>query len=99
MVNIFGPICIFVRVLSQSFPIDFTYSVDKLCIKLWVSRWIECGEKFAFLWKIKFYTKTIVKLRVLHSMVEKFYLGFYTRINRDKSRVLHSFHRPYYYYY
>lgn len=84
---------------SLVFPIKNILAVDKMCKTLWVSRWIWCGKNFRFLWKRKFYTKNVGNLQVLHVSVEKFYLWFYTEFYRGKWRVLHIFHRPYYYYY
>ena len=73
--------------------------VEKLWENLWVSLWESCGKVLHMMSLVEFYTNFVVKVVVLHGMVEKFCRGIYTWNNRGKSRVLHSFHSPYYYYY
>lgn len=83
-------ICVFSRdsFRSQPFFVQEGYSeltfVDNMCKNLWVRLWRGCGKKFWNLWKTKFYTKMWENLRVLHVLVEKFYLGFCTYFYRGE---------------
>lgn len=77
----------------------FALTVQNLCKNMWVKLWERRGKNFCFLWINNLYTILAGKLGLFHGLVEKFSLWFYTRFYRGKMAVLHSFHRPYYYYY
>lgn len=74
-------------------------SVEKLCISLRESLWETCGKVLHRTHESGLCVERWVKVVVFHVGVEKFCIMIYTWCNRDKSRLLHSFHKPYYYYY
>lgn len=94
--SVFGFLHLFGKYLCSACSVVF---VEKMWINMFESLWESCVKNLNILWKRKFCTYLVGKVKVLHVVVEKFYCWLYTWIYRGKCRVLHSFHRPYYYYY
>ena len=53
-------------------------SVEKLCKSVWENMWERRGKVIHMLSNGEFYTFLVVKLRVFHVVVEKFYHWFCT---------------------
>lgn len=77
----------------------FGSDVEKLCESVWGNVWEMCGKVSTWLRFGRVFRRFWGKVRVIRKKGGKFYQRIYTVVLPCKIRVLHIFHRPYYYNY